>query len=125
MLLNEFFGRLNIKNDKPSAKEEENDKLRETQMLEDVLEYIINDDTLHKKVFFPIAEEIGSKPTAEHGCDVWMPLANKSCMKFYHKFGLQEDPLTLFTKEFRESLCTRIAEHYNGDILKGIYKLGK
>jgi hypothetical protein len=125
MLLNEFFGRLNIKNDKPSAKEEENDKLRETQMLEDVLEYIINDDTLHKKIFFPIAEEICNKPTAEHSANIWMPLANKGCMKFYHGFGLKENPSTLFTKEFRESLCNRIAEHYNGDILKGIYKLGK
>ena len=52
MLLNEFFGRLNIKNDKPSTNKE-TDKLQETQMLEDILEYIINDDNLHKKIFFP------------------------------------------------------------------------
>ena len=124
MLLNEFFGRLNIKNDKLS-KNEENDKLQETQMLEDILEYIINDDNLHKKVFFPIAEEIGNKPTDEHTPKVWMPLANKGCMKFYHKFDLKEDPVKLFSKEFRESLCTRLSEHYNGDILKGLYQLGK
>lgn len=124
MLLNEFFGRLNIKNDKPS-KNEENDKLQETQMLEDILEYIINDDNLHKKVFFPIAEEIGNKPTAEHTPEVWMPLANKGCMKFYHKFDLKENPTKLFSKEFRESLCTRLSEHYNSDILKGMYQLGK
>jgi hypothetical protein len=124
MLLNEFFGRLNIKNDRPSTSEEK-DNLEETQMLEDILEYIINDDTLHKTVFFPIAEELGNKPTTDHGPKVWMPLANKGCMKFYHKFNLKEDPVKLFSKDFREALCTRLAEQYNGDILKGIYKLGK
>ena len=124
MLLNEFFGQLKIKaNGKPSENEEQ--ALKEDGMLEDVLEFILNDDTLHKTVFFPIAEEIGRNATKEQRPDAWMPLANKGCMKFYNKFNLKESPKQLFHKKFREDLCSRLAEHYNGDILKGIYDLGK
>ena len=124
MLLNEFFGRLNVRTGgKPSNDEDK--KLKEEGMLEDIFEFIINDDTLHKTAFFPIAEEIGNKPAEEHKPETWMPLANKGCMKFYNKFDLKENPKELFHKKFREDLCTRLAEHYNGDILKGIYKLGK
>ncbi len=123
MLLNEFFGHLKIKNsDKPSKNEEK--KLKEDGMLEDVFEYIINDDSLHKTVFFPIAEEMCNMPTKEYGPETWAPLANKGCMKFYKKFDLKENPVEIFHKQFREDLCSKLAEHYNGDILKGAYKLG-
>ena len=123
MLLNEFFGHLKVKtHGKPSMDEDK--KLKEEGMLEDVFEFIINDDTLHKTVFFPIAEEIGRSPSKEHDPKEWLPLANKGCMKFYHKFDLKDNPKELFHKKFREDLCTRLAEHYNGDILKGIYNLG-
>lgn len=123
MLLNEFFGRMNLKSSK-STTDEEDHKLKEESMCEDILEYIINDDSLHKKVFFPIAEEIVRNPTTDHSTDVWMPLVNKGCMKFYRENELKEDPTKLFPKKFREELCTRLAEHYNKDILKGIYDLG-
>lgn len=124
MLLNEFFGSLKINVNGRPLKDDEK-KLKEEGMLEDVFEYIINDDTLHKTVFFPIAEEMGNSPTKEHLPEEWMPLANKGCMKFYNKFKLKENPKELFHKKFREDLCSRLSEHYNGDILKGTYKLGK
>lgn len=124
MLLNEFFGRLKINTGGKPSKDDEK-KLKEEGMLEDVFEFIINDDALHKNVFFPIAEQMGNSPTKEHKPEEWMPLANKGCMKFYNKLNLKENPKELFTKKFREDLCSRLAEHYNGDILKGIYKLGK
>lgn len=124
MLLNEFFGHINLKPFKSSTDEEDR-KLKEEGMFEDIVEFIINDDTLHKKVFFPIAEEIVRKPAEEHKPDVWLPLVNKGCMKFYRENELKEDPAKLFNKKFREELCTRLAEHYNKDILKGVYDLGK
>lgn len=124
MLLNEFFGNLKINVNGTTSKEDVK-KLKEEGMLEDVLEFILNDDSLHKSVFFPIAEEIGRSPAKEHDPKEWMPLANKGCMKFYNKLNLKENPKELFHKKFREDLCARLAEHYNGDILKGIYNLGK
>jgi hypothetical protein len=124
MLLNEFFGHLHIKNSSNTSKDQDT-KLKEEGLLADLLEFILNDDALHKNVFFPIAEEIGRRPTEEHTPEAWMPLANKGCMKFYHKFDLKENPKELFSKKLREELCTRLSEHYNSDILKGVYNLGK
>jgi len=123
MLLNEFFGRMNLRTSS-SSKEQEEIKIKEEGMSEDIFECIINDDDLHKKVFFPIAEEIVNKPTEEHDPSIWMPLVNKGCMKFYRQHELKEDPKKLFSKKFREDLCTKMSEHYNKDILKGAYNLG-
>jgi hypothetical protein len=123
MLLNEFFGHFNVKSEKKNT--DEDLKLKEEGMCDDIFEFILNDDDLHKRVFFPIAEEIVNKPTTDHTPDEWLPMVNKGCMKFYHRNALKEDPSTLFNKKFRENLCHKLADHYNPDILKGIYDLGK
>lgn len=124
MLLNEFFGHFDFKNHKPKSQDEEL-KIKNDKLCDDVLEYILNNDQLHKKVFFPIAEKVVREATKEHKSDIWMPLANKGCMGFYKERDLKEDPRQLFSKEFREDLCDRLAEHYQNDLIKGVYNLGK
>jgi hypothetical protein len=123
MLLNEFFGtmKFNVNGDakQPDSKE------REEGLADEIFEFIINDDQLYKKTFFPIAEKIVREATIEHDVKEWMPMVNKGCMKFYEQMGIKEDPKQVFSKEFREEMCSRLADHYQPDILKGVYNLGK
>jgi uncharacterized protein YpiB (UPF0302 family) len=123
MLLNEFFGSYNFKSKATNSNEEL--KVKNDGLCADVLEYIINNDSLHKNVFFPIAEKLIKEATKEYKSDVWMPLANKGCMSFYKMAEMKDNPTKIFPEEFRKELCEKLAEHYQSDILKGLYKLGK
>jgi hypothetical protein len=126
MLLNEFFGLSNKfeeEGKKPAKKEK--DPEQNKSLGSDILEYIINNDRLHKTDFFTIAEKIVIEATKEHKSDVWMPLVNKGCMEFYRMTEMKENPKEIFPEKFRKELCDRLAEHYQNDILKGVYDLGK
>jgi spermidine synthase len=125
MLLNEFFGTINLKNNPESSKKEEHQKVKQQGLSSDVFEYIINNDKLHKTVFFPIAEKVVKESTKEQDPKVWMPIVNKGCMEFYSATKMKDNPREIFTEEFREELCQKMAEHYTPDILKGVYNLGK
>ncbi len=125
MLLNEFFGTINLKNNPESSKKEEHQKVKQQGLASDVFEYIINNDRLHKTVFFPIAEKVVKESTKEQDPKVWMPIVNKGCMEFYSATKMKDNPREIFTEEFREELCQKMAEHYTPDILKGVYNLGK
>lgn len=124
MLLNEFFGSFDFKTHKSKSQDDEI-KIKNDKLCDDVLEYILNNDRLHKQEFFPIAEKVVREATKEHKSDIWLPLANKGCMSYYKDQDLKEDPRKLFSKEFREDLCDRLAEHYQNDLIKGVYSLGK
>jgi len=123
MLLNEFFGSYNFKtsNDKHNKDAE----MKEADLVSEIFEYIINNDDLHKEDFLPVAEQMARTATKEQKSDLWMPMANKGCLKFYKENKMKEDPKKIFTMEMRKELCNKLAEHYQGDILKGIYNLGK
>lgn len=123
MLLNEFFGSYNFKT--KSSKSDEELKVKNDELCAEVLEYIINNDSLHKTTFFPIAEKLIKEATKEHKSDIWMPLVNKGCMGFYRAAEMKDNPNKVFSEEFRKDLCDKVAEHYQTDILKGMYKLGK
>lgn len=123
MLLNEFFGSFNFKSD--TNKKEEDTRIKNERLCDDIFEYIINNDSLHKTLFFPIAEKLIKEATKEHDTDLWLPMVNKGCMGFYRMAEMKENPNKVFTKEFRKELCDKLAEHYQNDILKGIYNLGK
>lgn len=123
MLLNEFFGSYDFKTG--SNKHDEDAKMKEADLVSEVFEYIINDDNLHKTDFFPIAEKVVKEATKEQKSDLWMPLATKGCINYYKENEMKDDPKKIFTMEMRKDLCDKLAEHYQGDILKGIYNLGK
>jgi hypothetical protein len=123
MLLNEFFGSMKFNVNGTPNKDES--KERTEGLADEIFEFIINDDYLYKKTFFPIAEKIVKEATKEHDIKEWMPMVNKGCMKFYEQANMTEDPKQIFSKEFREEMCARLADHYQPDILKGIYNLGK
>lgn len=123
MLLNEFFGSYAFKTD--ARKNKEDDRIKDEDLVSEVFEYIINDDDLHKSEFFPIAEKVIKEATKEQKSDLWMPLATKGCIRFYKENEMKEDPKKIFNMEMREELCDKLAEHYQSDILKGTYNLGK
>jgi hypothetical protein len=125
MLLNEFFGNYAFKTGNDHATSKEDAKIKEADLCDDVFEYIINNDKLHKEEFFPIAEKVVKEATKEQKSDLWMPMATKGCMQFYKENKMKEDPKKIFTMEMRKKICDKLAEHYQGDILKGIYNLGK
>ena len=117
MLLNEFFGKLNASDGTDKNKFEEN------QLMDDVFEYILNQDDLHKKYFLPAAKEVRIKKSKELDTKAWEPLVNHGCMKFYKERELIDDPKDLFNKEIREKLCQRFAKHFHKDIHDGEYKV--
>ena len=120
MKLYEFFGSFNLE-----GKKEEKLKFNEDQLSRDIIEFVRNNDNLHKKVFMPIAEKIARSPTKEIDHSIWMPLVNKGCMEFYKHQEMKENPNKVFSKEFRENLCKKLGEEYQKEILKGMYNLGK
>ena len=83
MLLNEFFGNYAFKTGNDNATSKEDAKLRQEDLCNDVFEYIINNDKLHKEDFFTIAEKLIKEATKEHDPSIWIPIANKGCMQFY------------------------------------------
>ena len=118
MLLNEFFGKVN------AGDHESKNKFNENQLVEDVFEYILNQDDLHKKYFLPAAQVVLVKKSKERDPKVWENLVNQGCMKFYKEHKLIEDPHDLFNPKVRERLCREFAKHFHEDILKGEYRIG-
>jgi hypothetical protein len=116
MLLNEFFGK------SQTHDVTDKNKFREEQVMDEVFEYILNQDDLHKKFFLPTANKV--KNTKKDDPKLWEPLVNHGCMKFYKEKEIIEDPRDLFTKKMREKLCQRFAKHFHDDIRKDEYKLG-
>jgi hypothetical protein len=123
MLLNEFFG---VYDAAGSKKEDEKNKktYEEAELADEIYEFILHNDKLHKEQFIPIAQKIHRNPTAEHAKNIWLPLVNKGCMEFYHHNKMIEDPVSMFHKKFREDLCELLYNSFNKDILKGDFKLG-
>lgn len=119
MLLNEFFGRsLNLKN---------TDKKSDESLREEVFQYVLEHDRLHKDYFFPVARKIryahakgnnGSNYMAE-----FMPMVKKGCLEFYHKNKMTGKPDKVFPRELQEELCEKLYNHYYEDIIKGQYKV--
>jgi hypothetical protein len=123
MNLFEFFGTHEIINDDPHGRDEDN-KEKEKALFLDVFEYMINNDNLHKKFFLPAAKKVQEGPTKQHSSKIWLPLVNKTCMEFYQKFNLKENPAELFNEEFRKNMCDKCAEYHQKHILTGEYNLG-
>ena len=129
MKLLEFFGKpIEIHQDKQDShragEDPKLDREEEEQLANDIFEYILNNDELHKKHFLPIARTIHKNPTKHHGPEVWLPLVNKGCMEFYKENDMRGDPLDLFNKEFRSNLCKKCSDQ-NKNILMGEFNLGR
>jgi hypothetical protein len=122
MKLYEFFGNFQFDSGKDN---EEDRKIKEEDLADQVFEFIINNDRLQKTEFFPIAERIFNEATKEQKSSVWLPMVNKGCMEFYRFKEMKENPQKVFDKELRERICNKMSEHYQSDILKGAYRLGK
>jgi hypothetical protein len=122
MKLYEFFGNYNFNTNKTTS---EDKKIQDESVAEQVFEYIINNDVLQKTEFFPIAERIFKEATKKQDHKIWLPMVNKGCMEYYRRTEMKGNPTKIFTDELRERLCNRMSEHYQADILKGTYQLGK
>jgi hypothetical protein len=122
MKLYEFFGNYKFNTDKNN---QEDNQLRDEGLADQVFEYIVNNDNLQKQEFFPIAEKIFREATKEQTPGIWLPMVNRGCMEYYKQEGMKDNPNKIFTKEMRKELCNKMAEHYQPDILKGTYQLGK
>lgn len=121
MKLYEFFGSWQAKAPmdteepgKPTQDEKEHFK-------NDLYFYILDNDDLHKKNFYEIAEHISNDKECSE--NVWLPMVNRGCMEYYKEKNLQDDPKDLFTKDFREDLCKMLDDHFREDVVKGEYKL--
>ena len=54
-------------------------------------------------------------------CSRWL---KKGCKEYYQDKKMKEKISRVFPKEFRESLCNRMHDHYYDDIKTDKYKLG-
>lgn len=120
MILKEFFGNtLNLSNKDPEK------KMSNDINADDLFWFILDDDHLHKKHFFPIARKLKqkNKPSDEIIIEMFMPMVKEGCLKFYKKNKLTGKPAKLFPKELREQMCSKIYQHFENDIKEGVYKL--
>jgi len=119
MLLNEFFGRsLNLKS---------SEKKSDETIKEEIFQFVLEHDRLHKDYFFPVARKIRyAQAKGDSGSNYmseFMPMVKKGCLEFYHRKKLTGKPEKVFPKELQEELCQKLYDHYYEDIIKGQYKV--
>lgn len=121
MLLNEFFGK-NIDPIKNMNKGRD-----EKNIGDDLFNYIIDHDKLHKDYFFPIATKIAKKKgdvSKEEMCKEFLPMVLKGCKEYYEHKKMKGKLGKVFSKELRSDMCERLLDHYKDDIVNGKYKVG-
>ncbi len=121
MLLNEFFGK-NIDPIKNMNKGRD-----EKNIGDDLFNYIIDHDKLHKDYFFPIATKIAKKKgdvSKEESCKEFLPMVLKGCKEYYEHKKMKGKLGKVFSKELRSDMCERLLDHYKDDIVNGKYKVG-
>ena len=119
MKLTEFFNKPLDVNQK--KKDRDN-----PQFEDDLFWYILDHDKLHKDYFFPIAKKLKNlkECSPEMVLELYMPMVKKGCKEYYQDKKMKEKISRVFPREFRESLCKRIHDHYYDDIQADKYKLG-
>jgi hypothetical protein len=121
MILKEFFGRpVNV--DRVVEKNRDLDS-------EDLFFYILHNDPVHRKHFFPLARKIkkahkSSKFDKKLLVKEFMPMVKDSCKEYYEDKKLSGYLKNCFPKELREELCEKLFDHFYEDILKDNYNLG-
>jgi len=122
MFLTEFFGKsLDIKS--PTDRDHD-----DQEIANELFQYILEHDRLHKEYFHPLAKKIqrqqqNKKENKSRLVKEFMPMVEKGCKEFYHKNKLTGKLGKLFPLEMREELCDRLYDHYNDDIKRDKYKL--
>jgi hypothetical protein len=130
MKLYEFFSVASVKDHDPHLDQDTSSSKEEKENLaNDVFWFILDHDKLHKTHFLPIAQEVynGSKKGTidrKEYTECWMPMVESGCMEFYKKQKMSGSPRKIFSKEFCENLCQRLADKHIDEIIKGEYKLG-
>lgn len=123
MKLYEFFGSFQTKDHSDPRDENKDGQISQDEkdkFKQDLYFYILDNDDIHKKQFYDVAETIQHDRKVSE--EVWMPLVNRGCLDYYKEAKLRDDPKDLFTKEFREDLCKMLDDHYRKDVIKGEYR---
>lgn len=99
------------------------------KIFDDLYYFIIDNNRLHKKYFFPIARKIkllikSKEYNEKDHCKKWMPMINAGCLEFYEKYKLKGDPEDIFDYKNRSDLCSRLGKEFHNDISKNIYNIG-
>jgi len=120
MKLLEFFSRnLDINYEK--------DKKNHNIDRDDFFFFILDEDHLHKKYFFPAARklqsvnECGSRMIIE----CWMPMVKEACKKYFEEKKMRGNIAKLFDQDLREEMCHRLHDHFFEDIKSNSYNLGE
>lgn len=115
MLLKEFFGNpIDLR-----PKQEDNNP----QLANNLYEYIIDHDKLHKDYFFPLAKKIKESESLEE-YHMLMPMVIKGCKEYYVEKKMHGKLGKIFPKELREELCKKLFEYYKEAMRKDKFKIG-
>jgi len=122
MKLLEFFG-------KSLATTKSSEKNKTDFSNDDLFWFMVDNDKLHKKHFFPLAKKIKESHNKNRKDNAnivaeFMPMVKEGCLDFYAKQKMVGKPGKLFPKDMREEMCQRLYDHYYEDVIKGEYKLG-
>ena len=121
MFLTEFFGKsLDIK---PAS-----DRDDDQEISNEVFQFILDHDRLHKEYFHPLAKKIqrqqqNKKENKSQLVKEFMPMVEKGCKEFYHKNKMTGKLGKIFPLDMREELCDQLYDHYCDDIKSDKYKL--
>jgi hypothetical protein len=119
MKLYEFFGALNVNQSPDKNEDGVLSKEEREQFKNDLFNYILDHDKIHKENFYDVTEEIFKDKECKE--NVWSPIVKRGCMDYYREQQLKDDPKDIFTDEFQEDMCKMLDDHYRKDILKGEY----
>lgn len=131
MKLYEFFGTMSFDQNSDKDKDPLNhNREQEVELANDIFNFILDDDDLHKKFFMPVAKKIllakNDKDPSTNSNDwkLWIPMVNAGCMNYYKQKDLKKHPKDVFTKELRKDLSKQLVNYFHEDIIKGKYNLG-
>ena len=128
MKLFEFFGAHQPTTDSTDELSGKTEKDQE-KLGDEIFWFMLDDDSLHKKYFIPLAQEAArlmkaDKFDAKKFNPKWMPMVNQACLRYYKEQELSGDPRDEFSFDLRKGLCCSLGDHCYEDIRKGEYKLG-
>jgi len=128
MKLFEFFGHqdLNFHRQHPDDTGNANRDEEKENLTNEVFFHILDHDRLHKKHFFNVAKHVKEHNKADgHDPKVWMEMVQDGCVDFFHQHKMKGDIKEIFSKDLRQELCQRLADHFHKDIAEDKYLLGK
>ncbi len=110
MFLTEFFGKPKQIHLKPGKTKDEN------QIDNELFWFILDNDHLHKKYFFPLSKKIKKDHDRVEILDQMMEMVKQGCKEYYAKNKMEGKLGKVFPEKLRKDVCQKLYDHYKENL---------